>query len=84
MSEDHRRDLGEAWTLAFALVGFVVVFLGLGLLVDRWAGTEPWFMIGGVLAGAVLGFVYLVSVLFSRSSKGRDGGSGTQTGEDQE
>jgi ATP synthase protein I len=84
MSEDPRRDWGEAWTLGFTLAGFVVVFLGLGYLVDRWAGTKPWFMIGGVLVGAGLGFAYLVFMLFSRSSRGRDGGSGAEKSDGRE
>jgi F0F1-type ATP synthase assembly protein I len=80
MSEDPRRDWGEASTLGFTLVGFVLVFTGLGYLVDRWAGTKPWFMIGGVFVGAGLGFAYLVSILFSRSSGGRGGDMGDRQG----
>lgn len=80
MSEDPRRDWGEAWTLGFTLVGLVVVFTGLGYLVDRWVGTRPWFMIGGVFVGAGLGFVYLVSILFSRSSGRRSDNEGDREG----
>ena len=83
MSEDPGRDWGEAWTLGFTLVGMVVVFTGLGYLVDRWIGTRPWFMIGGVFVGAGLGFAYLVSILFSRSSGKRDGDAGTKKADDQ-
>jgi len=74
MSEDRRRGWEDAGTLAFTLVGLVVVFAGLGYLVDRWAGTRPWLMICGVFVGAGLGFAYLVSILFSRSS-----GDGVET-----
>jgi len=79
MSEDSRRDWGDAGTLAFTLVGFVLVFTGLGYLVDRWVGTRPWLMICGVFVGAGLGFAYLVSILFFRSSGGRGGDDGGRT-----
>ncbi len=80
MSEDPRRDWGEAGTLAFTLVGLVLIFTGLGYLVDRWVDTRPWLMIGGVFVGAGLGFAYLVSILFSRSSGGRGGNNGGRKG----
>jgi F0F1-type ATP synthase assembly protein I len=80
MSEDPRRDWGEAWSLAFTLVGFVVVFAGLGYLVDRWVGTRPWLMVAGVFVGAILGFVYLVSFLFSGPRGGRGGKTGSDDG----
>ena len=78
MSEDPRRDLGDAWTLGFTLVGFVVVFTGLGYLVDRWAHSSPWFMVGGVFVGGGLGFAYLSAILFSRPGSGRGGDAGTR------
>lgn len=39
----------------FALV--VLVFLGIGALVDRWLGTWPWFAIGAVIFSVVGQFV---------------------------
>lgn len=41
------------------LAGGILLFAGIGYLVDRWLGTWPW----GVLAGCLLGLVggmYLV------------------------
>ena len=73
MREDPRLDWGEAWTLGFTLVGLVATFTGLGYLVDRWAGTTPWLMVGGVFVGAGSGFAYLATILFSRSGSRRDG-----------
>ena len=67
MSEDSRRGWGEAWTLGFTLVGVVLALAGLGYLADRWFGTSPWLMVVGVFAGAGIGFMHLLSMLFSRS-----------------
>ena len=80
MSDDSKGFWGEAWTLGFTLVGLVLVFTGLGYLLDHWARTGPWLMIAGVVVGAGLGFAYLVSILFSRSWRGRDGGAGGREG----
>jgi F0F1-type ATP synthase assembly protein I len=82
MKEDLRRGWGEASTLAFTLVGYVVGCMGLGYLVDRWAGTRPWFMIGGVFVGAGLGFAYLLSILFFRREETPGGDEGPAKGED--
>jgi ATP synthase protein I len=44
----------EAWRIIADLFGGVLVGLGLGFLVDRFAGTTPWGIIGGVLLGFAL------------------------------
>lgn len=41
------------------LVACTVVGLGLGLLIDRWAGTRPGGMLTGLLLGIVAGFLNL-------------------------
>ena len=75
MSEDPRRVWGDAWTLGFTLVGLVLVFTGLGFVLDRWAGTTPWLMTGGVFVGAGLGLAHLASILFSPRGESREGRS---------
>ena len=42
---------GQAWKIIADLFGGVFVGLALGFIVDRFAGTEPWGLIGGVLLG---------------------------------
>jgi len=78
MSEDPRRVVGDAWTLGFTLVGLVLVFTGLGYLLDRWAGTGPWLMVGGVFVGAGSGFAYLAVILFLGDKSGRGGAGGRE------
>lgn len=46
-----QKAAGQAWRILADLLGGVFVGLALGLLLDRFAGTEPWGTIGGVLAG---------------------------------
>ncbi|MBN1321545.1 MAG: AtpZ/AtpI family protein [Thermoleophilia bacterium] len=71
MSRSSRQEPPEAGTLAFTFVALVLVFAGLGYVVDRWLATGPWFMVGGVFVGAGLGFAYLVFILFAGSSGGQ-------------
>ena len=42
---------GQAWRIIADLFGGVFVGLALGFIVDRFAGTGPWGLIGGVLLG---------------------------------
>lgn len=37
----------------------LVVFLGIGWLLDRWLGTTPWFMIGLFLLAGVGTFIIM-------------------------
>ena len=45
---------GEAYKIIADLIGGVLVGLGLGFLADRFLGTTPWGIIGGVLLGFAL------------------------------
>ena len=42
---------GQAWRILADLFGGVFVGLALGAILDRFAGTGPWGIIGGVLLG---------------------------------
>jgi len=46
--------VGQAYRIIAELLGGVLIGLAVGAIVDRFAGTEPWGMIGGVLLGFVL------------------------------
>jgi len=45
---------------SYALVGAVIAFGGLGYLLDTFADTAPWFLVGGLLVGVSVGFYNLV------------------------
>lgn len=46
-----QKATGQAWKILADLLGGVFLGLGLGVLVDRFAGTVPWGTISGVLLG---------------------------------
>lgn len=48
-----RTGGGETMGKGFEFVGVIVVFFGLGWLLDRALGTAPWFMIGLTVLGMV-------------------------------
>lgn len=82
VSEDNRRrGSGAAWGRAMRvstelLAGlFVGALLGIGL--DRWLGTEPWFLLAGIVLGFAAGLRNL-----TRSLNG-SGDNSHGTGEDE-
>ena len=58
--QETARKSGIAYGAAFTLFTSVAAFLGLGYLIDRWLGTQPWFLVGGIVIGAAAGFYQFV------------------------
>ncbi|MFP4634785.1 MAG: AtpZ/AtpI family protein [Nitriliruptoraceae bacterium] len=63
--KDAWRDLDTGWIVTVELMSAVAVWMGIGWLLDRWIGTEPWLMV----AGAVLGFVLGMYLAYKRSTE---------------
>ena len=49
--------VGFAFRIGVELVAALIVGVGIGLLLDRWLDTAPWFLIGGFFVGAGAGIV---------------------------
>ena len=64
--QDNAMRAGTAAGASYSLIGAIILFGGLGYLVDRWRGTAPWFLIGGLLLGIVVGFYELVKATWQR------------------
>jgi len=47
--------LGLAFRIGVELVSALIVGVGIGLLLDRWLGTAPWFLVGFFFLGAAAG-----------------------------
>jgi ATP synthase protein I len=60
--QDNNRKTGLAYAAALALFFSVATFLGIGYLIDRWLGTNPWFLVGGVVLGSGLGLYEFVRI----------------------
>ncbi len=44
----------------------LVVGVGLGLAIDWWAGTRPWFLVAGVLLGGAAGVMNVYRLMLGR------------------
>lgn len=44
---------------------------GLGVGIDYWLGTMPWFTILGAILGPILGFIHLLALLRPRPSNNK-------------
>ena len=45
---------------SYALIGAILVLGGIGFAIDRRAGTSPWLLLVGLVAGIIFGLVYLL------------------------
>lgn len=62
-----RGGIGDGYRLLAELIGGVLGGLGFGWLLDRFAQTQPWGMVGGLLIGLGLS-VFMVVRQASRLS----------------
>lgn len=51
------RMTGLAWSAGISLFGSIVAMMLVGWLVDLLVGSSPWGLIGGILFGAIIGFI---------------------------
>jgi len=64
--EEQRQERAQGWKLASSglELGFgIVMFAGLGYLVDGWLGTEPWLLVTGALLGMAGGLYLLIKAV---------------------
>jgi ATP synthase protein I len=55
VDQDENRKAGFAYAAGIALFASVVTFCAAGWLVDKWFGTAPWGLIGGIVLGSAVG-----------------------------
>ena len=60
--QETNRKSGLAYAAAFSLFAAVVAGLVAGWLMDRWLGTHPWFLVAGIVLGAVAGFYQFIRI----------------------
>jgi F0F1-type ATP synthase assembly protein I len=64
--QENLRRSGPAVVAGYTLVGAIVLLGGLGYALDRWQGTDPWFLLAGLLAGIVVGFYELAKTVWRK------------------
>jgi len=55
---------GPVAAASYTLIGAIILLGGIGYAIDRWRGTSPWFLLGGLLLGIVVGFYELAKAVF--------------------
>jgi F0F1-type ATP synthase assembly protein I len=60
--EDVNQKSGAAYAAAISLFITVASCLGVGYLLDRWLGTSPWLLVGGIVVGSVVGLYEFVRI----------------------
>ena len=51
---------------SYTLIGAIIMLGLIGYGIDRWRGTSPWFLLGGLLLGIIVGFYELAKVVWRR------------------
>ncbi len=70
---ENAKVVGLATALAFGVVASLIVFIVLGIVLDRWLDTNPLFTLIGVAVG-LIGAGYQLYELILVSDKNRENG----------
>lgn len=62
--QENLRRSGPAVVAGYTLIGAILLLGGIGYAVDRWQGTSPWFLLGGLLLGVVVGMYELAKTVW--------------------
>jgi len=64
--QDNAEQAVSAAGASYTLIGAIIVLGGIGYAVDRWRGTSPWFLLGGLVLGIVVGMYELARTVWKR------------------
>ena len=64
--QENLRRSGPAAAAGYTLIGAILLLGVLGAAVDQWLGTRPWFLVGGLLLGVVVGFYELARTVWKK------------------
>ena len=57
---------GPAAGAGYTLIGAILLLGGIGYAIDKWLGTSPWFLVGGLMLGIVVGMYELGKTVFRK------------------
>jgi len=62
--QHQAEQAGPAAGAGYTLIGAIFLLGGIGYAIDYWRGTSPWFLVGGLLLGIVVGMYELAKSVF--------------------
>jgi F0F1-type ATP synthase assembly protein I len=63
--QHQAEQAGPAAGAGYTLIGAILLCGGIGYAIDRWRGSSsPWFLLGGLLLGIVVGMYELAKTVF--------------------
>ena len=57
---------GPAAAAGYTLIGALLLLGGIGYALDRWLGTAPWCLLGGLILGIIVGFYELAKTVWNK------------------
>ena len=67
--QDNVRRAGPAAGASYTLIGAIILLGGIGYAIDEWRGTAPWFLLGGLLLGLIVGFYELAKTVWGQDAR---------------
>ena len=64
--QENAERAGPAAGASYTLIGAIILLGGIGYAVDIWRGTSPWFLLGGLLLGLIVGFFELAKTVWHK------------------
>jgi len=64
--QHNAEQAGPAAGASYTLIGAIILLGAIGYAVDRWRGTSPWFLIGGLMLGIVVGMYELAKTVWRK------------------
>lgn len=64
--QERAEQAGPAAGAGYTLIGAILLLGGIGYALDRWLGAAPWFLVGGLLLGIVVGMYELSKTVWRK------------------
>ena len=64
--QDNVTRSGSAAGAGYTIIGAILLCGGIGYALDSWRGTSPWFLVGGLFLGIIVGFYGLAKTVWPR------------------
>lgn len=62
VADETKRKGTLAIGAIYALMGSIVAFIVAGFFLDRVLETSPWFIVGGIILGTIIGFYQFIRI----------------------